>query len=520
MISGALVGLMLAAAPVRVLVSIGNDVGDPADAPLAWATEDAQRFLQLFVDIGGVSAPRAQLVAGQNATVVREKLSEAAGHVNELAAQGEDVMFIVYVSAHASAGALHLNGTRLELAEVRERIAATSARLKLLVIDACDSGTVTQRKGLKAAPAYQVSILPEPVRGEIVITSSGPAESSQEWASLEGSLFTHHLLTGLRGDADVDQDGAVSLNEAYAYTFRRTVVNAAREGQHPTFDLDIAGAGEVQLSQPQRARSAVLFPAPLEGNWVLASQPKPYVVAEVEKVAGRPLRLAVPPGRYVLRKRMGEKVGLVTFELPFGGERVVDESELQVKHFAEVAVKGGFIELRPWSFTLGAGAESEQIDGFGARGRVWLGGRRTVGIWWLQANAGFSWARNVKSPIATVETQFLGRASGGYRYLAWPVIPYVGPVVEGRLFVQQYGYDRPEAFAAIDAKPAAPNLAVGFSFGLLAGVEVPFGDRWFVVGELDGLLGWLKVKPSGTTAIPVPAAALLFGGRLAVGVRF
>ncbi len=520
MISGAVVGLMLAAAPVRVLVSIGNDVGDPTDAPLSWAVEDAQRFLQLFVDIGGVASHRAQLVAGQNATVVREKLSEAAGHVNELTAQGNDVVMIVYVSGHASGGELHLQGTHLPLEEVRERVAATNARLKLLVVDSCDSGAVMRRKGLKKAPDFEVSIVPEPVRGEVIITSSGPAEASQEWSSLEGSLFTHHLLTGLRGDADVDGDGAVSLTEAYGYTFRRTMLNAAREGQHPSFDLDIAGAGEVQLSQPRVARSAVVFPAALEGKWVLASQPRPFVVAEVEKTAGRPLRLAVPPGRYVLRKRMGEKVGLVTFELPFGGERLVDESELQVRHFAEVAVKGGFIELRPWAATAAGGGESEQIDGFGARWRAWVGARRTFGPYWLQGNLGYSYYRFSSMPLITHESQVLGRLSGGYRILSWPVIPYAGGIVEARLFHQDYGYARAAEFQALGVAPPRSRDAVGFSVGVLLGLEVPLGDRWFLIGEGEALLGWLSVRPEGPQAVPVPASSLLFGGRLGAGVRF
>lgn len=40
------------------------------------------------------------------------------------------------------------------------------------------------------------------------------------------------------------------------------------------------------------------------------------MVAEVEKVAGRPLRLAVPPGRYLLRKRAEASTGLLELELP------------------------------------------------------------------------------------------------------------------------------------------------------------------------------------------------------------
>ena len=56
---------------------------------------------------------------------------------------------------------------------------------------------------------------------------------------------------------------------------------------------------------------------------MVASQPRSDVVAEVDKQPGRPLRLAVPPGRYLVRKRAGASTGQLEVELPYGGERPV-----------------------------------------------------------------------------------------------------------------------------------------------------------------------------------------------------
>ena len=60
-----------------------------------------------------------------------------------------------------------------------------------------------------------------------VLASSTASELSQESEALRASYFTHHLLSGLRGAADADRDGRVTLSEAYRYAYNRTLVATA-----------------------------------------------------------------------------------------------------------------------------------------------------------------------------------------------------------------------------------------------------------------------------------------------------
>jgi hypothetical protein len=334
----ALLAAPLAAAasePVRLLLSVGANVGEPDDPVLSYADEDARRFRQVMVELGGVRADRALLVVDRDAEAVRQKLAELGGRVSELRAAGREALLLVYVSSHAKGGVLHLRGTRLALSELREAARATGARLTVLVVDACESGALARRKGARPGPEFEVSLEQLPLQGSVVISSSGPGEASEEWDSLEGSLFTHHLLTGLRGDADGEGDGKISLAEAYGYVYRRTVAGAAGPGQHPAFPFELSGTGELVLTEPLAARSALVFPARLAGRYVVASQPRPDVVAEVDKAPGRPLRIAVPPGRYLVRKKAGASTGLVELELPFGGERQVRDEDLAWRRYTE-----------------------------------------------------------------------------------------------------------------------------------------------------------------------------------------
>lgn len=478
----ALIGALAAAGPargadsVRVLLAIGANVGDPSDPALRFAEADAERVRSLLVDIGGVSADRAYLVMGQTAGVVRERLSEVAGRVAELAASGQDVILIVYTSSHAREGVLHLRGTHLPLSELRDRLANVPARLRLLIVDACDSGAVTRAKGGRPGPEYHVALEQLQLQGQVIVSSSGPAEPSLEADALSGSLFTHHLLTALRGDADADGDGVVTLHEAYGYTYRRTVSAAGMPRQHPTFDFDVHGTGELALSQPVKARAALLFPAPLAGQYVVSSQPRPDMVAEIDKEAGRPLRLALAPGRYLLRKRDGRRVGLYSVELPYGGDATVDDRQLQWRDYAQVATKGtADLDPSPGALLAFASLESPPLEDTGPRWRVQGGFQLGRGEWWglLTAGAGTRQYRGVALTIG--ETSGVAGLAAGYRWLqpGWVVAPLLGVSAEVVALRQSFLRDDEEAIQRVFGQgPVASRLTAGVRAGPLLGLEV------------------------------------------------
>ncbi|MDP1821640.1 MAG: caspase family protein [Archangium sp.] len=502
-----------AAEPTRVLVAIGHNLGDPTDAPLAWAEADAQRVASLFVELGDVAPERALVVLGQGADVVREKLAEARGRVEELAAEGREVVLIVYVSSHARAGELHLGGTRLPLDALRGFLQSAPARLKLGIVDACDSGVLVRKKGGAPAPDFEVSLTSAGVRGLALLSSSGPAEASQELSVLKGGLFTHHLLTGLRGDADADRDGAVTLAEVYGYSFRRTVEGAARGGQHPTFDLDLSGAGEFSLAAPKRGRSVIVFPDDAEGNFILSSQPRPDVVAEVNKVRGQPLSLAVPPGRYLVQKRLGLKVGLASLELPFGGRRTVEERALEVRGFGEVALKGGYLDVRPWALLAQGALGNEPLLATGLDWRAGVGLRRGFDAWWAGVSLLGSHRQYRGEQLSVAESSGTLRLDAGYRWLEWPVVPLVGVVADARLLSQVVRRDAEETLRLIYGGSVPPVTTVGFAAGPTVGAEVSLGERVFVQARVLGLLRWLP-------ALNQPAFTFGVEGALGAGVRF
>ncbi len=100
-----------------------------------------------------------------------------------------------------------------------------------LLIDACYAEGVVGSRGLfdKEADATQVVLSPEeqlavtptdPSRypGLGLFVSSSATRQSHEWSRLESGVFTHVVLSGLSGLADINGDGEIAYSELYAFT--------------------------------------------------------------------------------------------------------------------------------------------------------------------------------------------------------------------------------------------------------------------------------------------------------------
>jgi hypothetical protein len=108
------------------------------------------------------------------------------------------------------------------------------ARQQILILDSCFSGAFGNTKG--DADIGLSDRFTGQGRGRIVLTASTATEYSHEGEPTEavttGSIFTSALVDGLRtGAADADQDGYVTVEEAYTYAYDQ--VRAVGAGQTP-----------------------------------------------------------------------------------------------------------------------------------------------------------------------------------------------------------------------------------------------------------------------------------------------
>ncbi|MCA1827386.1 MAG: caspase family protein [Myxococcales bacterium] len=325
----------------RFAVVVGNDLGQPPDAALAYAETDAARMAGVLQEVGGVRPENLVLLRGQDAATVRRTLIA----VNErVRTSSQQTVLVVYYSGHADAAALHLGGTLLELGELEQLVRGSAASFRLLVLDACRSGALTRVKGGAPIPPFDIRI-GERVAGEgaVFLTSSSASEDSQESDEIRGSFFTHALVSGLLGAADENADGRVTLDEAYRYAYETTLRSSSRSLaglQHPTFQYEVRGQGDLvlaTLSAPNRAWVEL----PESRTWLIFAGGEDGAVVGEVGARDKSRRMNVRPGRYFVRGRGPDVLLEGTFDAPAGGVLRLDESRLVRTEYARLVRKGG-----------------------------------------------------------------------------------------------------------------------------------------------------------------------------------
>jgi hypothetical protein len=296
-----------------------------------------------------VSPLNGVLLRGRDASFVRNALLAVNERVREAAARPDvQVVLIIYFSGHADANALHLDGSTLPLSELQQIARGSAANFRLVVVDACRSGALTRVKGGSRVapfvlPAYAED--PPPGDGIAFLTASSAHEDAQESDELRGGFFTHALTTGLLGAADIDGDGAVVLDEVYRYAYAATLRMTSRTlagTQHPTFQYDLRGRGQLVLTRPPlraSARATVTFPRDLE---FLLMRDSAAGAVVVELLASEQARaLSLEPGHYFVRARAAELMYEGTLDAASGASTAIDVSHMTRVDYAKLVRRGG-----------------------------------------------------------------------------------------------------------------------------------------------------------------------------------
>ena len=77
-------------------------------------------------------------------------------------------------------------------------------------------------------------------KGRVIISSSSANEVSKEDDKLKHGIFSYYLLEGLKGKADNDSDGIITIAELFGYLSQK-VPEASGQDQHPVRKGEIEG---------------------------------------------------------------------------------------------------------------------------------------------------------------------------------------------------------------------------------------------------------------------------------------
>jgi uncharacterized caspase-like protein len=184
--------------------------------------KDAQDIYNLLVDPQhcGYSPQNVQLLLDDQATqaATRRALTDLAGNSDP------DATVVIYLSSHGGriewrpyageyllpvdahfTSAQSLTETAISGAEFTAALRDIPARKLVVIFDCCHAGGIGQPKDvtapeLKALPESYYDTL-KSGRGRVILASSRSTESSWILPGASNSLFTQHLLAGLRGGA-------------------------------------------------------------------------------------------------------------------------------------------------------------------------------------------------------------------------------------------------------------------------------------------------------------------------------
>jgi len=428
-ICGPLAARVDAAAPVqRFLLVIGANSGGTDRPTLQYAISDAERFARVMVDLGGVP-PSHEVVLKQ------PKLKELVDALDALSARVTEARrapgagrteVVVYYSGHADEQGLLIGGDRYSYRTLRDRLDQIPADVRIAVLDACASGAFTRVKGGKVRPAFLVDESAD-MRGHAFLTSSAETESAQESDRIRSSYFTHYLVSGFRGAADLSGDGKVTLNEAYQFAFSETLgrtVDTRGGAQHPSYDINLSGSGDVVMTDVRQTTATLVLGEELDGRFFVRNSAQELVV-ELYKPFGRKIELGLEPGTYEVRLDR-DKTSMLAKAHVADGARVA----LDAKQFGAVALEA----------TRKRGDEVPRphyaVDGrnrFELRGGMWRTGPHTVVGAGGDGFVGLLYAHHVKENLAItfaisafggeagVSTSPQGRFSGSADVLSMPV---------------------------------------------------------------------------------------------------
>ena len=222
--------------------------------PLRYAANDAHAFHDLLVRQNKVPPENIFFLTDRQASLVNLR-SVLGTRLKQNA--GKDDMVIVYFAGHGAtekdmmspdgdglekyllpcdADLTDLYSTALPMREISHIFRRIRSERIIFIADACYSGGSGGRtasfSGIRATISDAFMDRVAGGKGAVIMTASAANEVSGENDRLEHGVFTYYLIKGLKGDADVDADGLVTVDEVYGYV-SEWVPKATGQEQHP-----------------------------------------------------------------------------------------------------------------------------------------------------------------------------------------------------------------------------------------------------------------------------------------------
>ncbi len=190
--------------------------------PLKYSDNDAFRLMALMQSPAGGAIPDEQIrvLIDEDATKrnIISSMKELFGKA------GPNDLVMLYFSGHGLMGSflpIDYDGynNKLHHEDIQKIFEKSNAKYKLCIADACHSGSYSfNAKGdIEDIVSSYYEKLSQSSGGTALMLSSKPEETSLESLKVRQGVFSHYLLRGMKGEADHNGNGIVTLGELFGY---------------------------------------------------------------------------------------------------------------------------------------------------------------------------------------------------------------------------------------------------------------------------------------------------------------
>jgi len=283
----------------RFALLVGANHGGKDRVTLRYAVDDARAVQNVLEEMGGIYPRDSRFLANPTRAAFLQEIRTLSGNVKQAKEKFRRVEVIFYYSGHSDEENLFLGHDRISYKEFKELITSIGADVRIGILDSCSSGAMTLPKGVKKKPPFLLDSAYD-MKGYAFITSSSATEAAQESFRLKRSFFTHNLISGMRGAADRNQDGRITLNEAYQFAFDGTLTQTEKTmagPQHPSYHIQMSGTGDVVITEIWKSTAVLVLKEALGGKIYIHNKDNVLVV-ELNKPAGREIAIGLDAGKY------------------------------------------------------------------------------------------------------------------------------------------------------------------------------------------------------------------------------
>ena len=478
---GILIPLVAGAGTHKFAVVVGNNRGHDADRTLRYAEKDAEKMFDVLTQLGGFPEKNTRLILGADADTVWQEISALEKQISSVS-RGPDAqaLLLFYYSGHAEGDVLELGQSALQMKALLDHLRTSAADVRLAFLDSCRSGKMITMKGGHRGPGFNIRMTDEIAsKGYAIVTSSADNELSQESSEIRGAFFTHYLVSALRGAGDESNDGKVTLSEAYAYAYRRTLARTSVTiggSQHPMYEFQLEGRGDVILTRTDKAHARLAVTLPEAGRLIVLDDGRQTILAETDIEADTSRQVAVAPGImhvYLVTPKGAVRASEVT--LAPNESATLGEEDFQSVDLEAAVEKGGlFADTRTVVHTVAAGGMWRMfpLEGATSAAGAALIYRAEL-VNGFQPTLRLNWSTRGD----------VGRSTGYNDIGVMAGIGYVVPVVRTRVHVELLaGYEH------LFQRPleGRKRHTSGFDYLGIVGVSLPVGR---LAVSLDGAIG-------------------------------